>query len=225
MNITHAVSEEINGDKLEAIFARQQELMNKYHDIEERSGLLQTSDCPVNLDDKRGQARLKDFSWRVTEELGEALDARHDEEHFKEELVDGLHFLTELSILAGTDPHKLVENAAKKAFLDKNIPDSVLDEDTLEALVFISNRAYGQFAFEGKVTKFVENIGMTCNCLKNKPWKQSNMITDKEAFYKNLSKAWVAYLSIMAWEMPVAEITDIYFKKSQVNKFRQRSNY
>lgn len=123
MNITHAVSEEINGDKLEAIFARQQELMNKYHDIEERSGLLQTSDCPVNLDDKRGQARLKDFSWRVTEELGEALDARHDEAHFKEELVDGLHFLTELSILAGTDPHKLVENAAKKAFTDKNIPD------------------------------------------------------------------------------------------------------
>ena len=61
MNITHAVREEIEGDKLEAIFNRQEELMSKYHDIEKRSGLLQTEDCPVNLDDKRGQARIKDF--------------------------------------------------------------------------------------------------------------------------------------------------------------------
>ena len=53
MNITHAVSEVVEGDKLNAIFSRQKELMTKYHDIEARSGLMQTEDCPVNLDDKR----------------------------------------------------------------------------------------------------------------------------------------------------------------------------
>ena len=61
MNITHAVEEKIEGDKLVAIFNRQKELMEKYHDIEARSGLMQTEDCPVNLNDKRGQARIKDF--------------------------------------------------------------------------------------------------------------------------------------------------------------------
>ena len=76
MNINHAVEEKIEGDLLKAIFDRQKSLMGKYHDIELKSGLLQTEDCPVNLDDKRGQARIKDFSWRVTEELGEALDAK-----------------------------------------------------------------------------------------------------------------------------------------------------
>lgn len=76
MNITHAIEENISGDMLEAIFGRQNELMIKYHDIELRSGLMQTEDCPVNLDDKRGQARIKDYAWRVTEELGEALDAK-----------------------------------------------------------------------------------------------------------------------------------------------------
>ena len=75
MNITHATEEAIQGNLLKQIFDRQKELMDKYHYIEERSGLLQTADCPVNLDDRRGQARIKDFSWRVTEELGEALDA------------------------------------------------------------------------------------------------------------------------------------------------------
>ena len=64
-----------NKESLKAIFERQRELMEKYHDIELKSGLLQTEDCPVNLDDKRGQARIKDFSWRITEEVGEALDA------------------------------------------------------------------------------------------------------------------------------------------------------
>ena len=76
MNITHVEETTVNGDKLVAIFNRQKELMTKYHDIEERSGLLQTSDCPVNLDDKKGQARLKDFAWRITEEVGEAIDAK-----------------------------------------------------------------------------------------------------------------------------------------------------
>lgn len=109
MNITHAVTEEVTGESLAAIFARQRELMDKYHDIELRSGLLQTEDCPVNLDDKRGQARIKDFSWRVMEEVGEALDALNNEGgesgllHFHEELIDGLHFLTEMTILSGID--------------------------------------------------------------------------------------------------------------------------
>ena len=75
MNITHAKSEEVVGDRLVAIFTRQKELMSKYHDIEKRSGLMETEDCPVNLDDKRGQARIKNFSWRIIEEVGEALDA------------------------------------------------------------------------------------------------------------------------------------------------------
>ena len=75
MNITHAKKETTNKESLRAIFDRQKELMEKYHDIEFKSGLMQTEDCPVNLDDKRGQARIKDFSWRITEEVGEALDA------------------------------------------------------------------------------------------------------------------------------------------------------
>lgn len=49
MNITHAKKETTNKESLKAIFERQRELMEKYHDIELKSGLLQTEDCPVNL--------------------------------------------------------------------------------------------------------------------------------------------------------------------------------
>lgn len=218
MNINHAVEEKVEGDLLKAIFDRQKSLMGKYHDIELKSGLLQTEDCPVNLDDKRGQARIKDFSWRVTEELGEALDAKANKDHYQEELIDGLHFLTELTILAGKDYDTL---------LPHGIPP--YDEDHLRDLVenaqeVISRKLNDTLDFW--VSRFIEQLAMMCNCLKNKPWKQSMMKTDREAFYNRLAEAWVCYITILVVSgMGAEDIANVYLKKSQVNQFRQRSNY
>ena len=210
MNITHAKKEKTNKESLRAIFDRQKELMEKYHDIEFKSGLMQTEDCPVNLDDKRGQARIKDFAWRITEEIGEALDAIENESgesallHFHEELVDGLHFLTEMTILTGYD---LPEYTTLKDLIEEG---SYRDCYTLNDLV----------------SDHVMYLGMMCNCLKNKPWKQSMMKTNKENFYKHLKLVWSNYIAILtSQDLIEEEITDLYLRKSQVNQFRQRSNY
>ena len=210
MNITHAKKETTNKESLRTIFDRQKELMEKYHDIEFRSGLMQTEDCPVNLDDKRGQARIKDFAWRITEEIGEALDAIENESgesallHFHEELVDGLHFLTEMTILTGYD---LPEYTTLKDLIEEG---SYRDCYTLNDLV----------------SDHVMYLGMMCNCLKNKPWKQSMMKTNKENFYKHLKLVWSNYIAILtSQDLTEEEITDLYLRKSQVNQFRQRSNY
>lgn len=218
MNINHAVEEKVEGDLLKAIFDRQKSLMGKYHDIELKSGLLQTEDCPVNLDDKRGQARIKDFSWRVTEELGEALDARTNKDHYQEELIDGLHFLTELTILAGKDYNTILP-----------IDTPAYDEDHLKDLVenakeVITRKLKDTLDFW--VSRFIEQLAMMCNCLKNKPWKQSMMKTDREAFYNRLAGAWICYITILVVSgMGAEDIANVYLKKSQVNQFRQRSNY
>lgn len=217
MNINHAVEEKIQGDMLKAIFDRQKSLMSKYHDIEAKSGLLQTPDCPVNLDDKRGQARIKDFSWRVTEELGEALDAKNQNDHYQEELIDGLHFLTELTILAGKDYDTLMDEVSPYC------PDRLcqLVENAKDLMLY-----YGSDRLDFWVTRFIKNIGMMCNCLKNKPWKQSMMKTDKKAFYTKLNDTWCSYITILVVSgMSAEDIVNTYLKKSQVNQFRQRSNY
>ena len=210
MNITHAKKEKTNKESLRAIFDRQKELMEKYHDIEFKSGLMQTEDCPVNLDDKRGQARIKDFAWRITEEVGEALDAITNESgesallHFHEELVDGLHFLTEMTILTGYD---LPEYTTLKDLIEEG---SYRDCYTLNDLV----------------SDHVMYLGMMCNCLKNKPWKQSMMKTNKENFYKHLKLVWSNYVAILtSQDLTEEEITDLYLRKSQVNQFRVRSHY
>ena len=109
MNVNDAEKETIVGDQLEAIFARQKELMSKYEEIESKNGLLQTKDIPVNINDAKGQARLKDFAWRITEEIGEAMNClknkpwkqtqiETDEVHYLEEIVDAFHFFIELCI-------------------------------------------------------------------------------------------------------------------------------
>ena len=210
MNITHAKKEKTNKESLRAIFDRQKELMEKYHDIEFKSGLMQTEDCPVNLDDKRGQARIKDFAWRITEEIGEALDAMENESgesallHFHEELVDGLHFLTEMTILTGYD-----------------LPEYTTLKDLIE-----EGSYRNCYTLNDLVSDHVMYLGMMCNCLKNKPWKQSMMKTNKENFYKHLKLVWSNYIAILtSQDLTEEEITDLYLRKSQVNQFRQRSNY
>lgn len=217
MNINHATTEEIKGDKLQAIFTRQKSLMDKYHDIELRSGLRPTADCPVNLDDKRGQSTIKDFSWRVTEELGEALDAKATKDHYQEELIDGLHFLTELTILAGKNYHNLLPEGT-----------ALYHNDRLEDLVENARECISRNGdnLDYWVSKFIENLGMMCNCLKNKPWKQSMMKTDQNAFYGRLAEVWVLYITLLVVSgMDADSIAITYLKKSQVNKFRIRSAY
>ena len=205
------------GDKLEAIFNRQKELMEKYHEIEKDNGLLQTEDVPVNLHDRHGQARLKDFAWRVTEELGEALDAwAHREEngtdHAHEEIADALHFLTEFSILADfCVPSELKRNGVSK--------------DKLE-YIFLELPIMDGQELPFWVGEFVRALGMTCNCFKNKPWKKSHMLTDTVEFYRWLWDAWKMFAAIcMGAGLSPEKLTEFYFGKAEVNAFRVRSNY
>jgi len=130
MNVNDAEKEAITGDLLEAIFIRQKELMKKYHIIEASQGLLQTTDVPVNINDRLGQARLKDFAWRITEELGEAMNClknkpwkqthmETDRTHYEEEIVDAFHFFIELCILSGFNAQSLTEMYLKKSQVNK----------------------------------------------------------------------------------------------------------
>ena len=126
MNITDFLKElrtreyTLGGDTLDKIFARQTELMDRYHPIEKANGLLQTEDVPVDLNDRFGQQRLKDFMERIIEELMEAANCLKnkpwkqthmvtDEVHYKEELIDAFHFFIELLILSGIGPEELYD--------------------------------------------------------------------------------------------------------------------
>lgn len=215
MNIND-VTEEIEVPKsfegiFKAIFDKQAALAQKYKDIENMGDLLETT--ANNVDTAKGQKWIKDFAWRVTEELAEAFEAyefanlQYTEEpeiaeeailHFKEELADALHFLVELSIIAGYN-EEIVTNLG-------NQPMKFLDEADAWPTVY--------------------QLGLMCNCLKNKPWKQTQMLTDRPKFEMSLSNTWHEMLRLLLVAMgDYEQVYLYYFKKNKVNQFRQRSKY
>ena len=183
-------------DIIPAILKRQNELMLKYKEIE---GL---PDWPVDIDHKDAQIWIKDFLWRVTEELMEAREAKLQDHltHQIEELIDAIHFLAECFLLIGKEPE--------------------LEIDGLE-------EACNPFEdYDAAVLDCVYHLGMVGNTLKNKKWKQTQMLTDKPKFLKHLNQAWEKlFMSLYASGCDSYMIYNFYFKKAEVNTFRQRTNY
>lgn len=129
-DVIEKIPDTFPNDRLGLIFTRQLELMEKYHPIEKANGLLVTEDVPIDLHSHKGQHRLKDFAWRITEELGEAMSCLKnkpwkatpmdtDIDHYKEEIADAFHFFVELCILSGIGAHELFQLYLRKSEVNK----------------------------------------------------------------------------------------------------------
>ena len=210
-----------DGDMLETIFNRQRELMNKYHEIETKNlghDVPHSSDeygpyCgALNVDDRMSQLRMKDFAWRVTEELTEATLAlgEKDRTHYDEELIDALHFSVELLILCGF---------RAKDFRLKT------GEDILEHM-FDDLAPSGMPMNNLQVYLVIEKLGEACNRLKLKAWKTTAMLTDKAAFRASVREFFEAFIVLLLSSgFNARSTTAMYLNKHAVNQFRQASAY
>lgn len=101
-------------DKLATIFAGQQQLMDRYYDIEKQGGFSfpVPQDELGELDFCLVQARLHEMFGFTVRELSEAMQELRwkpwkqkwtptDREKFAEEMADALHFFVEMCITAG----------------------------------------------------------------------------------------------------------------------------
>lgn len=70
------------------------------------------------------------------------------------------------------------------------------------------------------------HLNIARNFLKNKPWKQSQMMTDEINFQKEIVEAFICMMGAFALIDITPEVLFyIYFKKNRANAFRIRSNY
>jgi dimeric dUTPase (all-alpha-NTP-PPase superfamily) len=211
MNIndyTTEFSEKDTIDLIPLIFKRQHELAIKYAPIEVKNGFYYPENLFCNIDNGKDQNLLKNFAWRIVEEIGEALEALddfHDEVHYKEEMMDGLHFIVELCLLSSIDAEVFCDFKPYDKYLDAQL----LDDETLDI----------------ELRDFIKILGKTMNCLKIKPWKCTHVSTDIVKYQSFLSKAFIKYLNILFLKMKPIEILNMYYQKSRVNQFRQESNY
>lgn len=242
MNIEDVtMPQELRGDPLDLIFLRQKELMDKYETIERSNGLLETDEVPVNIHQGKGQARLKNFAWRITEELAEAMDAntRHPgcgwfSPHAREEIADAFHFLVEMVILSGVTSEDLIDGLVTVAgetsqgSLFPPAPAQHRLGQLFQARKDHYHTRHDKTAPSPFKTllEFIRDLGMVCHTLKQKPWKQSHMPTDVAEYRKRLIEVFGKFIDFcLSIEMGADELFDLYFRKSEVNKFRQRSQY
>ncbi len=76
------------------------------------------------------------------------------------------------------------------------------------------------------IRRTVEELFESSHCLKNSAWKQSHILTDEDHFYEELADAFHFFIELcIAVGLDAEALYKVYFKKSEVNKFRQRSAY
>jgi len=212
-------------DMLSRIFNAQAEHMMDYMKIEADNGQLQTSLIPVDVDERYSQARLKDFAWRISEEVGESLEVAHPNtiEEYQEELADVLHFMAEISILLGLDYTQIVP-----------YKDGVEDEDQLKLLFTVARVNYRRYDSLTKretlqlyTGQFLENLAIAINTLKLKPWSQkTKRPTDRDRLYHYFRLAWISFIHIAITSgIGAKELHQLYFRKSEINQQRRETGY
>ena len=186
------------------LLARQKELVEKYKDIEKMPSL------PMDINTSETQIWIKDFFWRVTEELMEAAEANNQkhEEHYLEELSDALHFYLEIFVLLDHYPVKI----------------EILDIDKLVKSV---KSPYSLVQLKDVVFEIIYHMGLAANMLRNKKWKQTQVFVDKDRFFNELYNGFQALIELLVYSGISCkyDLLNLYYKKFQVNQFRQRSQY
>jgi hypothetical protein len=83
-----------------------------------------------------------------------------------------------------------------------------------------------QWFLKDAAYRVVEELSEATNCLKNKPWKTTHVPTDKTHYYEELADAFHFFIRLCIYSgLDAEKLYRLYFKKSEVNKFRQESNY
>ena len=105
---------------------------------------------------------------------------------------------------------------------------SLLDSDKDISLIkggsLYSSHSYSEM--KSNMWDIVYHLNIARNYLKNKPWKQSQMMTNESAFQEELVKAFIKLIGYFyTLGLMSEDIYPLYFKKQRVNKFRIHSNY
>ena len=74
--------------------------------------------------------------------------------------------------------------------------------------------------------RVVEELSEATNCLKNKPWKSDAVETDEVHYKEELADTFHFFLELLITSgFTFESFAEYYFRKAEVNKFRQDSGY
>lgn len=223
------------------LFNLQKRLIERYTSIEK------LPPPPLNLHLPAHQVILKDFASRVVEELGESYesyvqflegkDVYKNIVNSNEELMDALHFLLELAIYCDVTS-KDIEDKFGGTFEDSwckefyyrigrtTVKGKIEDGLLGFKLGLTLSSEINKISIERSLWATAYKVQLIRNCLKNKPWKQTQMVTDILSLKTHVIDSMISLFSLFSvCNLPIDSILQFYFMKNEVNLFRINSKY
>lgn len=173
-------------------------------------------------------------------------------QNFNEEISDAIHFFMELLIYSGFNYEHMYKWVSSKLLPSNDILSDlitigtdmsyneisllkssyglmVISDDELEDEFLRGGRKISSIYFN-KASQMLWDITyklqIARNTLKNKPWKQTEMMTDESLYEVYVSEAWFLLFKFLSYSGFTAEsVYNIYYKKNMVNRFRIKSKY
>jgi hypothetical protein len=203
-----------SSDSLLEIFNHQRELMEKFHRIELKNRVELSRNSVLSqaaLESVHGQLRIKEYAWRVTEEIGEAL-AEFDLKRYEEEVADALHFLIEMYILVGITPQDF-----------QRLPD----KDPLTCAYSLARDLDGHIDTQIKNSwelwaYFIKDLAGAMNLLKNRPWKTTFFKLDQVLFKEKMIACFYSFIRACGSMISQSTLYETYLAKAKVNYDRIR---
>ena len=139
-------------------------------------------------------------------------------------MIQGLAYIKET--LDGLLPEEknLLDLIQIYEYLDQEEDMPIMDRRLLTCGYMYNPQLY--LMFRNMMWDVTYHLNIARNFLKNKPWKQSQMMTNEIGFQEEIVKGFISLMGLFL----MMGITDtnlyfMYFRKNLVNQFRQKSNY
>jgi hypothetical protein len=171
--------------------------------------------------------------------------------HFYEELSDALHFMIELMIVADVSPYmsRTNEDVLSSSFTDDITVCSHTHTLYHMGSAFFTTGPSAFFNRSGELREVISNadatifnqeisiatdlcrtvsylLGLAGNVLKHKQWKQTAVMSDKDAFNNRIKMTLQAFFVILKESgFTPREAFLLYMSKKMVNSWRQNTNY
>lgn len=205
-------------NQFQSIWDKQESLMVDYKVIEKWD-----VSWPLDLNLKSSQLLVKDMIARVIEELAEAYESiqARNTDNFFEELADAHHFLMETLVLAGQAEKKIIGT----------VPLVRDAKDLIGGLRgFHDKDMASTFSLQEWLWEVTYRLNLTRNALRNKPWKQTQVMYNIPVFEKEISVGYILFISgyfqlLATHDLPAEDLYIQYVHKNTINQFRIRSKY
>ena len=127
-----------------------------------------------------------------------------------------------------SEDEELEEDCRYDLLSDSNIEDMGLDVDHVNSYIpafRLSNQEFHRYE-DHMLWGVAYHINISRNFLKNKPWKQSQELTDITRYSEQLVLGLIKYLGYLyTMGFNPKSLYTLCFKKNRVNHFRQNSGY